>query len=465
MSNYYLAVDIGASSGRHIIAWMENGKLLTEEVHRFYNGLNKVNGHLCWDVEHLYKEIKEGLKKCKEINKIPVMMGIDTWAVDFVLLDENDKILGNTVGYRDDRTKGMDDEVYKIISEPDLYKRAGIQKQIFNTIYQLMAVKKQEPENMAAAKSMLFIPDYLNFLLTGVKKCEYTNATTSQLVDATTKDWDYELIDMLGYNKDMFLPISVPGTTVGNFSDAVAAEVGFNCEVVLPATHDTGSAVLAVPSTENDTLYISSGTWSLMGVEIMKANASDAAHASNFTNEGGYDYRFRFLKNIMGLWMIQNLKKELDDKYSFAELCDMAETSSCDSIVDCQDSVFLAPESMMVAVADFCKNSNQAVPVEPADYARVIYRSLAQCYGRTIKEIEGVTGTKYKQLNIVGGGANAVYLNKLTAKACGIPVMAGPTEATAIGNLVVQLIKSGECKDLTSARKCIFDSFDVKVYE
>lgn len=464
MGDFYAAVDIGASSGRLMLASVTNGKIQLEEIHRFYNGLKEKNGHQCWDTEYLFNEIKTGLKKCKEINKIPKTIGVDTWGVDFVLLDENDKLIGDSVGYRDSRTEGMDEEVYKIISEADLYARTGIQKAIFNTVYQLMALKKQNPEQLESAKTLLMLPDYMHFLLTGVKAQEYTNATTGQLINPYTKDWDFELIEMLGYPKEIFQKVAVPGTSLGTFKKEVADEVGFSCEVILPATHDTGSAVLAVPSNEKNTLYISSGTWSLMGVEAMEPDCSKESHALNFTNEGGYDYRFRYLKNIMGLWMIQNVKKELEDKYSFAELCEMAETSKCDSIVDCNDECFLAPPSMMDAVANFCKNTNQDMPKEPADYARVIYRSLAACYKKTLKEIESIQKVSYNTIFVVGGGSNAKYLNELTAKETGLTVSAGPGEATAIGNILVQLIAKGEYNSLEEARSAVAKSFDVKIY-
>lgn len=468
MAQYYLAVDIGASSGRHILASVQDGRMVLEEVYRFPNGMKSRDGQLCWDVEDLFFHIREGMKKCREIGKVPVSMGIDTWAVDYVLLDGDEKIVGNTVGYRDSRTKGMDEEVYKIISLKDLYQRTGIQKQIFNTIYQFMAVKKNHPEYLSQAKSMLMIPDYFHYLLTGVKKQEYTNATTTQLVSPVTKEWDWELIDMLGYPRQWFGPLSMPGTVVGNLTEEIQAEVGFNCQVVLPATHDTGSAVLAVPSNEEDTLYISSGTWSLMGTELNQADCSLDSMERNFTNEGGYEYRFRYLKNIMGLWMIQSVKKELaaeGQDYSFAQLCDMASEEEIPSLVACNDDCFLAPDSMIAAVKDFCKASGQQVPETPGQIAAVIYNSLAQCYGETVRELESVTGKHYHQIHIVGGGANADYLNRLTARYTGRPVYAGPTEATAIGNLTAQMIRAGEYADLKEARNAIFHSFEIKKYE
>ena len=464
MEKYYLAIDIGASSGRHMLASVADGKMQLEEIYRFPNGMDNVNGTLCWDVKRLFTEIQNGLKKCKELGKIPVSMGIDTWAVDYVLLDKDDRILGDTVGYRDSRTDGMDQKVYEVISQSALYERTGIQKQMFNTIYQLMAVKEQHPEYMEQAESLLMIPDYFQFLLTGVKKMEYTNATSTQLIDPKTNDWDYELIEMLGYNRKMFRPVSMPGTVVGNFTKEIQEEVGFDCKVVLPATHDTGSAVLSVPTNDDNAIYISSGTWSLMGIERKEADCSMASMQANFTNEGGYDHRFRFLKNIMGLWMIQSVKKEFEEELSFAEICERASKETIDSIVDCNDDCFLAPQSMIKAVQDFCRATGQNVPQTVGEIAAVIYNSLGKCYGDTVKEIEAITGNTYDTIYVVGGGANAGYLNELTAKYTGKNVSAGPTEATAIGNITVQMLHDGVFASLPEARTCIGESFDIKWY-
>ena len=324
MEKYYLAVDIGASSGRHILGHLENGKIELEEIYRFENGMDHKDGKLLWNVERLFGEILNGMKKCKELGKLPVSMAIDTWAVDYVLLDEKDQILGDTYGYRDHRTDGMDAEVAKILPETELYARTGIQKQIFNTIYQLMAVEKKTPEIMKQAKTLLMLPDYFGFRLTGNKLSEYTNGSTTQLVDPHTYQWDKELIQSLGYPEAIFLPLKMPGTKVGNLLPQIQEEVGYDLEVVLCGSHDTASAVMAVPQTEGDGIYISSGTWSLMGIESLEPIITKEAAAANLTNEGGYDYRFRYLKNIMGLWMIQSLKKEINDAYSFAQLCEMA---------------------------------------------------------------------------------------------------------------------------------------------
>ena len=472
---YYLAVDIGASSGRHILAHMEDGKIVLEEVYRFYNGMDTKNGHQVWDTDRLFSEILAGMKKCKEIGKVPATMGIDTWGVDYVLLDKDDQKIGESFAYRDDRTEGMDSEVYKIISEKDLYGRTGIQKAIFNTIYQLMATKVQNPEYFQTARTLLMMPDYFHFLLTGVRKQEYTNASTTQLLDAKTGEWDHELINMLGFPDELFGELSMPGTVVGPVKKAIEDQIGYSCTVVLPATHDTGSAVMSVPCTDENTLYISSGTWSLMGCELDAANCTEQARKANFTNEGGYQKRYRFLKNIMGLWMIQSVKKELeegyeypdrkaDEDFSFANLCDKAALETIDSVVPANDGRFLNPKSMIKEVQAACKETNQQVPETAWELARVIYRSLAVCYKEATTEIEEITGKHFDSVNIVGGGSNAVYLNKLTALETGRSVNAGPGEATAIGNIGAQMLADGVFENLSDFRKCVFNSFGVVKY-
>ena len=488
MANYYLAIDIGASSGRHILGHLENGKMVLEEIHRFPNGNVSKDGELTWDIDGLFAEILAGMKKCKEADKIPVSVGIDTWGVDVVLLDEADKRIGNAVGYRDSGTKDMDKEVYKLLPEEALYARTGIQKQIFNTVYQLMAWKMRKPELFAQAKTMLMVPDYLHFLLSGVKATEYTDATTTQLVSPVTKDWDWDLIEMLHYPDSIFQKIVLPGTCLGTLTEEVQQAVGFNCKVVLPAAHDTASAVIAVPVAkdaepvlqqvkseqaegteqtlkQSPLLYISSGTWSLMGTELFEANCSEQSKVHNLTNEGGYDYRFRYLKNIMGLWMIQSVKKEIGQEYSFGEICEMASKTSVSSLVDANDDRFLAPENMTEEIKQACAESGQQVPETLAEVAAVIYNSLAKCYAKTVEELEELTGNRFEGIHIVGGGSNADYLNQLTAAATGRIVYAGPTEATAIGNLSVQMLSAGELKDLADARGCVYQSFDIKVYE
>ncbi|MFV0528857.1 MAG: rhamnulokinase [Lachnospiraceae bacterium] len=461
---YYLAVDIGASSGRHILGWLEDGKMQYEEIYRFPNQIVKKNGVLCWDLEELFSHIVEGMKECKKLSKIPVSLGIDTWAVDYVLLDAQNAVLGDTVSYRDSRTNGMDEVLYKSVSREEIYERTGIQKLSINTIFQLLAVREEHPEYLEQAESLLMIPDYFGFLLTGNKCMEYTNATTTQLVTPKTNEWDYELIEMLGLKKELFKPLSLPKTVVGTLTEAMQEQVGFDCEVVLPATHDTGSAVVAVPTNDNDSIYISSGTWSLMGIESQTADCSLKSMELNFTNEGGYDYRFRYQKNIMGLWMIQSVKKEFEEDLSFATICDLASKSQIASIVDCNDDCFMAPQSMIKEVQEFCRRTGQEVPDSVADIAAVIYNSLAKCYAKTVQEIEEMQGKTYHKIHIIGGGSNAEYLNELTARETGKEVHAGPSEATAIGNLLVQMLKTGEFTTLQAVRQCVHDSFGITIY-
>ena len=466
MAAYYLAVDIGASSGRHMLGHLENGKMFLEEIYRFENGMDNRNGKLLWDTKHLFEEIVNGMKKCKELNKIPISMSIDTWAVDYVLLDENNCVLGDTYGYRDHRTVGMDKEVYQLISEQELYARTGIQKQIFNTIYQLMAVKKQEPELLEKAKTFLMLPDYFQFLLTGNKVSEYTNGTSTQLVNPIDKQWDKELIQLLGYPEDIFLPLQKAGTEVGNLKEEIKEKVGFNCKVILCASHDTASAVMAMPLTKGDGLYISSGTWSLMGIESLQALCTEESRQGNFTNEGGYQYRFRYLKNIMGLWMIQSVRHEQKDAFSFAQLCEMAaENKTFPSRVDVNDDAFLAPANMTKEIQNYCQNTGQTVPETIGEISAVIYQSLADCYQKSVSQLEQNTKREYDSIHIIGGGSNAAYLNQLTANATRKIVYAGPSEATAVGNLMAQMIQEKELENLEEARKCVFNSFEIKTYQ
>ena len=466
MSRYFLAIDIGASSGRHILGSVENGKIVLEEVYRFWNGMDHVDGTLCWDVDRLFNEIIAGMKKCKEIGKIPVSVGIDTWGVDFVLLDKEDNIVGQTVGYRDHRTEGMDEEVYRIISEEDLYARTGIQKAIYNTIYQLMAVKKTHPEYLEKADAMLMIPDYFHFKLSGKKVQEYSEATTSQLINPATKDWDYELIDMLGINRNMFMELKQPGTILGELTDGIKKIVGYNTRVVMCASHDTASAVMAVPTVADNVLYLSSGTWSLMGTELLKARCDEKSQVCNFTNEGGYDYRFRYLKNIMGLWIIQSVRHEFGDRYTFAELCKEAEeTDYITSRIDVNNKCFLAPENMTEAIKSYCNNNDLIIPDTAGEIAAVVYKSLADSYADTVMQIEKNLDITYDAIYVIGGGANAGYLNQLTADSTGKTVVAGPAEATAIGNIMAQMIADSVFKNLKEARACVRDSFDIKRFE
>ncbi len=478
MGNCYLAIDIGASSGRHILGHVDNGRLCLEEVFRFDNRQVSRGGHDCWDMENLWSGILAGLKACRDRGRIPSTIGIDTWGVDYVLLDGQDQVIGDAVAYRDGRTRGMEETADALVPRAELYARTGIQYLNFNTLYQLLAQKEEHPQQLEQAQSLLMIPDYFNWRLTGVKKQEYTIATSTSLVNAAEKTWDKELISRLGLPERLFGELSMPGTVVGELTPEIQAQVGFNATVVLPATHDTGSAFLAVPARDDRAVYLSSGTWSLLGVENERAITSEESRRKNFTNEGGAWGRYRYLKNIMGLWMIQSIRRELSGTayvegrtsryadgrtWSFPDLIEAArQAEDFPSVVDANDDCFLAPESMIDAVKEFCARSGQQVPQSVGEIMQCVYRSLARCYRDAIEELSRLTGKTYTSINIVGGGCQDMYLNAMTARATGLPVYAGPVEGTAIGNLGVQLIAAGEVPSLQAFRDMIRVSFDIR---
>lgn len=469
MEKYYLAIDIGASSGRHILGHVENGKIVLQEVYRFPNGAAKKNGHLCWDFDAMFGHIVEGIAKCGEMGIHPVSLGIDTWGVDFVLLDENDEHIGDYVAYRDKRTKNADREIDEIIPFPELYRRTGIQNQFYNTIYQLWGLKKEHPEYLERAKRLLLTTEYFNFLLTGVKKSEYTNCTTTSLMKSGTMEWDRELMEMLGFPPDIFGRVFMPGTLVGGLKKEIRDRVGFDTNVVLAATHDTASAIMAVPAKDEDSVLLSSGTWSLLGVELDHSITSDKSRKSGFTNEGGYDHRNRFLRSIMGLWIVQSIRNELngagDKKYSFAELSGLAEKAeSFKSEINVSDGRFAAPDSMISEIRGYCRETGQAVPETPGELMQCAYMSLAKCYAESVRDLEEITGKEFRCMNIVGGGSKDGYLNGLTARLTGLPVYAGPSEGTSLGNLIAQMIREGEFAGLSQARAAIRKSFEIKEY-
>ncbi len=455
---YYLAIDIGASSGRHIVAHLENGKMITEEIYRFQNGPKERTAydgqtHLTWDAERLFEEILNGLKKAKELGKTPVSVGIDTWGVDYALLDENGKAIGGVYCYRDWRTEKTIPKVHEILPFEKLYEKTGIQFASFNTIYQLMHDK--QTGRMDEAKFMLNLPDYFHYRLTGVMKQEYTMATTTGMVNAQTHTWDEEIIQKLGYKKELFGELAQPGTVVGEFTDEVANIVGYKAKVVLPATHDTASAVLAAPLSAQ-TPYISSGTWSLLGVEQNAVHNSKDAREAGYSNEGSLNGTFRLQINIMGLWMIQQVRHELDDKYSFPELADMARANPVDDEINVNDQKFLAPKSMIDAI-----NESVGRTLTVGEMAFVIYNNLAKYYDYSLKALESVTGERYKTLNIIGGGSKNALLNELTKKYTGKQIITGPAEGTAIGNLVMQMVGLDDIASVQAGREIIKNSFDI----
>lgn len=457
---YYLAVDIGASSGRHILGEYKEGKLTLKEIYRFSNGFVKRDGKLVWDTEELFKNIVAGIKECGKLGIVPYSVGIDTWGVDYALLDKEGNLISEVFSYRDDRTSVSMLETEKVVPFKKLYEVTGIQRAQYNTVYQLYADKISG--KLDKAETMLSIPDYLHYLLSGEKKNEYTHASTSGLLDAKTGDWAWELIDALGYPRKIFGKLYKPGEVVGNLKEEIAKEVGFTTKVVFPPSHDTASAVMAVPAIKGQPLYISSGTWSLLGTELNAPITNEEAYEFNATNEGGYAGTIRFLRNITGMWTIQSVKKELNGKYSYDDLMNLAiECKSTGSIVDLNDGRFLAPDSMIEAIKGYCEEKGLVVPQTVGEIMDVIYRSLASIYAETIKMTEKVTGKTFEVLNIVGGGSKDGYLNKLTKEYTGKRVLAGPTEGTAVGNLLAQIISAGEIKDLAEARMVVKNSFAV----
>ena len=451
---YYLAIDIGASSGRHILGYIDNGRLKLEEIHRFENYITNQNGTLVWDIEHLVSEVKKGIAKCKEIGKIPCTVAIDTWGVDYVLLDESKQEILPAVSYRDSRTNRVINKVESIISAEELYLKTGIQKQNFNTIYQLYADKLSG--RLEDAKHFLMIPAYLSYKLTGIIKNEYTNATTTGMVNADTKQWDYEIIDKLSLPKHLFGTLDTPCTVIGNFTKEMQDYAGFDSTVIFAPSHDTASAVCACPIDDNS-VYISSGTWSLIGVESLNPIVNEKSMAANFANEGGIDYRFRFLKNYMGMWLFQNVKKNLNNKFSYDDMMRLAMQSKRFEMIDTNAPDFLAPENMINAIRSYLKN--ESIPIEVV--INSVYHSLAQSYKNAIDEIEKLAGKTIDNVFIVGGGSKDTYLNKLTAQYTGKKVVTGLSEATATGNLLSQIMYDKKIS-LAQARDIVKISFDIK---
>ena len=451
---YYLAIDIGASSGRHILGYIDNGRLKLEEIHRFENYITNQNGTLVWDIEHLVSEVKKGIAKCKEIGKIPCTVAIDTWGVDYVLLDENKQEILPAVSYRDSRTNRVINKVESIISAEELYLKTGIQKQNFNTIYQLYADKLSG--RLEDAKHFLMIPAYLSYKLTGIIKNEYTNATTTGMVNADTKQWDYEIIDKLSLPKHLFGTLDTPCTVIGNFTKEMQDYAGFDSTVIFAPSHDTASAVCACPIDDNS-VYISSGTWSLIGVESLNPIVNEKSMAANFANEGGIDYRFRFLKNYMGMWLFQNVKKNLNNEFSYDDMMRLAMQSKRFEMIDTNAPDFLAPENMINAIRSYLKN--ESIPIEVV--INSVYHSLAQSYKNAIDEIEKLAGKTIDNIFIVGGGSKDTYLNELTAQYTGKKVVTGLSEATATGNLLSQIMYDKKIS-LAQARDIVKISFDIK---
>ena len=461
---YHLAIDIGASSGRHILGHVEKGCMMLEEIYRFDNIQVRKNGHDCWNTEQLWQSILEGLRACKAVNKVPETMGIDTWAVDFVLMGADGRPVSDAVAYRDKRTKGAMEQAERGLPFPELYARTGIQKQVFNTAYQLTALQREHPEQLAAASRLLMIPEYFNYLLTGNMLNEYTNATSTALVNAYTRSWDDTVIAALGLPRRIFGPLNLPGARVGRFTGEVQGAVGFDCDVLLPATHDTGSAFLAVPARDENAVYISSGTWSLLGVENEAPITGEASMLANFTNEGGVEGTIRLLKNICGMWLLERCRTEWGE-ISYSEL--IVEAGTCEpfrSLINPDDALFANPANMEQAIKTYCSDYRQPIPMTHGQIVRCIFESLALRYRQVLDSLRNLSPRPVEALHVIGGGSRNELLNQWTANAVGIPVIAGPSEATAIGNVMVQALAAGAARDIASMRQLINRSIPLKTF-
>ena len=465
-----LAIDLGASSGRGIVGSFDGEKLTLRENHRFSNDPMYVNGRFTWDILRIYFEIKNSITKTVIDGDDIASMGIDTWGVDYGMVDKNGRLMANPIHYRDTRTENVTDYVKGFVSPEEIYNITGIQAIDFNTLNQLAVEKRDNAEGFDRADKILFIPDLLNYFLTGKMATEYTIASTGMLLDANSRKISSELIAKLGIPESKFAPMVEPGTNLGALLPSITDEVGKNrIQVYTTASHDTASAVIAVPATGKDFIYISSGTWSLMGAELDAPLINDATRAANFTNEGGAQGTIRFLKNIMGLWIIQESRRQWKREgkdYSFAQMEAWAkECTPFRSLINVDYKTFNTPGNMPEKIRDYCRMTGQPVPETVGEVVRCIYESLALKYRYTVDTIVKLQGKPANMINVVGGGTKDKFLSQMTADACGIPVCAGPEEATAIGNLVMQAIAQGEIKDLAQAREVVANSFEMKHYQ
>jgi rhamnulokinase len=470
MDKKFLAFDLGAESGRGILGLFDGQRLRLEVVHRFPNGPVATLDTMHWDVLRLYSEMVQSLRLCAGQYGAVDGIGVDTWGVDFALLGRGNTLLGNPRHYRDPHTEGVVDSAFARVPRADIYRQTGLQFMRFNTLYQLLALQRDRSPLLDIAETLLLIPDLFNFFFTGVKVNEYTDASTSQMIDPTSRGWAYDLIQKFGLSTRMLGSIVQPGTVLGPLRTALASDTGINCApVIAPATHDTAAAVAAVPAASSaGWAYISSGTWSLMGVEVPKPLLTDAALGYNFTNEGGVCGTIRLLKNIAGLWLVQECRRTWEKQgkpYTYDELTRMAASAApFISLVDPDDAAFLLPSSMPTALADFCRKTGQPAPVEPGAVIRCALESLACRYRWVLERLEELTGQKLETIHIVGGGSQNGLLCQLAADGCNRVVVAGPVEATAIGNVLMQAIGVGVLGSLSEAREVVRRSFDVVTY-
>lgn len=457
-----VAVDLGASSGRVMLASYDPRQrtLALREVHRFANRLQKIDGFDCWDIDSLEAEIRHGLQAVCEQGVRIDSIGIDTWGVDYVLLDQQGQRVGLPVSYRDARTDGLMTLAETQLGRADIYRRSGIQFLPFNTLYQLRALVEQQPEQVSQVAHALLIPDYFSFRLTGKMNWEYTNATTTQLVNINSDNWDETLLNWCGAPHEWFGAPTHPGNVIGDW----LCPQGNAIPVVAVASHDTASAVIAVPQQDPDAAWLSSGTWSLMGFESKTPCTSDDALQANITNEGGAEGRYRVLKNIMGLWLLQRViaEQKIDDLAALIALA--AERPACRSLIDCNDQRFINPPSMRAEIQAACRETGQPVPDDDAGLARCIFDSLALLYAQVLRELSRLRGQPFSQLHIVGGGCQNDFLNQLCADACGITVVAGPVEASTLGNIGIQLMTLDELNNVDEFRQVVQQNYALTTF-
>lgn len=459
----YTAIDIGASSGRIMVGELNEGKLDIQEIHRFANGFSQRDGHCFWDIDHLLKQILQGLQKVKTLGYEHCTVGIDTWAVDYVLLDEKGDRLREAISYRDRRTDHTIDKLEHTLSKAAIYQKTGIQFQPFNTIYQLY---EEDRELLKKTDKIMMVPDYLGYCLTGKAVTEITNASTTQLLNASTGNLDPELLEAVSVQEQQFAPLTEPGCELGKLRNEWFPDYDLPaCKVMTVATHDTASAIIAAPGVNDGWAYISSGTWSLIGIENKTPIITDLALENNYTNERGANNTIRFLKNIIGMWVIQEVRQQLQADYSFQQLAEEAEkTEPFQQFINLNDKRFLNPENMIKEIQHYCRQTRQKIPRTAGELACCIYSNLAIIYAIAIKELETITEKPIEQFHIIGGGARNDFLNQLTADMSGKAVYAGPIEATATGNLLMQMIAAKEVKNIKEARQVVRNSFPIKVF-
>ena len=462
-----LAFDFGASSGRAIIGTFENGKISLEEIHRFDNGPVLMNGGFYWDLPKLFHEVKQGLIKAEKYGYESI--GIDTWGVDYALITLDGLLLGNPYNYRDERTIPVFEKIKETIGESKLYKMTGIQNMNINTLYQLLETKENHPDFYALADRLILMPDLFGYLLTGKVYAERSMASTTQLLDPYTKDWNKKLIDKLGLDITKFPELVDSGTQIAPIKEEICKELDITPKMLTAiAGHDTASAVVAVPAKVKDFVYISCGTWSLFGTELDEPCITEMSAEMNITNEGGHNRTTRFLKNIIGLWMIQETRRQFKREgkdYSYADMEKMArESKAMQCFIDPDDPRFTPPGNQIQRIREFCQETGQYVPETDGEIVRCIYESLAMKYKYTFENLQKCTGKTFEAIHMVGGGTKDGFLCQMTADATNVPVIAGPIEATAAGNIAVQLIAAGEIKDLKEAREIIADSFSVQEF-